>query len=204
RRERGWGEGIKKMNRSTFSLINLPLPTTQFSFVTGLASVLGLLAFASSRKIKSTDFEKEELEKLKGLMNAAEELEAIERSKVRTEQELSDLDKKKKLMEVSIRKAGLALFYQEQYRKYADIVLGKVEEDGELKDALKEVREARGRLVAVKEEIAEDENVQIINEILRERRSGQTGAEPDVLVGPIDTLVSLSKTLGKLYNILLR
>jgi hypothetical protein len=69
-----------------------------FTFATGLASILGLLAFASSRKIKSTDFASEELEKLKGLLAAAEELETIERNKSKTEQEISELERKKKLV----------------------------------------------------------------------------------------------------------
>lgn len=139
---------------------------TNFSFVTGLASVIGLLAFASTKKIRSTDFESEELEKLQSLMKAAEDLQAIESNKSQTEKELLELERKKKLMEISVKKAGLVLFYQSQIERYEPIIKQKIENDHELKLAVNESLEARERLKSLGEEIEIDENMELIKSIL--------------------------------------
>ncbi|HFU75784.1 MAG TPA: hypothetical protein ENK66_05995 [Arcobacter sp.] len=149
-----------------------------FSFVTGIASIIGLLAFASSKKIKSTDFENEEIEKFKSLIKTAEELESIEQNKAQTTQDLKDLERKKKLMEISIKKAGLILFYKEQSRKYSEIVTSKIENDKELKNAIEEVSESKNKLTALQEEMEKDENVDIIRVILEESEMKNVKREP--------------------------
>jgi len=137
-----------------------------FTFVTGLASVVGLLAFASSNKIKSTDFESEEIEKFKSLMKTAEDLEKMEKDKSQTSKDIQALEMKKKVMEVSVKKAGLVIFYREQHRKYSEIVLTKIESDKELKSAIEEIKASIAKLNTLQEEIKTDENVEIIDEIL--------------------------------------
>jgi hypothetical protein len=161
-----------------------------FSFVTGLASVVGLLAFASSRKIKSTDFASEELEKLKSLMQAAEELEALESNKSQTEQKLADLEKRKKLMELSVQKAGLVLFYKNQAARYETVIRDKIKNDEELSRAFMEVQEAQLRLSSLDQEIESDENVELIKDIL-------TKHEQDKKLVTQDPLVLLFELLGK-------
>ena len=145
------------------------LYTTHFSFVTGLASVIGLLAFVSTKKIRSTDFESEELEKLKSLMKAAEELQTIELNKSQTEKQLLELERKKKLMEISVKKTGLILFYKSQIERYEPVIKQKIESDTELKLAVKESIEARERLKSLNEEIESDENIEIIKSILEKQ-----------------------------------
>lgn len=167
-----------------------------FSFVTGLASVVGLLAFASS-KIKSTDFASEELEKLKSLMKAAEELEALESNKSQTEQKLADLEKKKKLMELSVQKAGLVLFYKNQAARYETVIRDRIKSDEELSGALKEVQEARHRLASLDQEIEADENVELIRDILAKQ-------EQDKKIVTQDPLVLLFEILGKLFSRMIR
>jgi hypothetical protein len=144
------------------------LYSEHFSFVTGIASVIGLLAFASSRKIKSTDFDSEELEKFKSLMETAEELEAIEENKNQTAKDLQDLERKKKVMEVSVKKAGLVLFYRDQNKRHTEYVKKALEDDPELKKSVAEIIEAQSRIKALNEEIESDENVEIIRDILEE------------------------------------
>lgn len=173
------------------------LYSTHFSFVTGLASVIGLLAFASTRKIRSTDFETEELEKLKNLMKAAEDLQAIESNKSQTEKQLLDLERKKKLMEISIKKAGLVLFYKSQIERYDPIINRKIDNDDELKLAVQESIEARSRLKSLAQEIESDENVELIKSILEKD-------EPDKIVENDPLLLAMrlvSKSLSKFMGI---
>ena len=174
------------------------LYSTHFSFVTGLASVIGLLAFASTRKIRSTDFETEELEKLQNLMKAAEDLQAVESNKSQTEKQLIDLERKKKLMEISVKKAGLVLFYKSQIERYDPIIKQKVDSDEELKLAVKESIEARERLMSLSEEIASDENVELIKSILDKQEPDKIKEITDPVLLAIDVI---SKSLTKFMRI---
>jgi hypothetical protein len=172
--------------------------STHFSFVTGLASVIGLLAFASTRKIRSTDFETEELEKLQSLMKAAEDLQAIQSNKTQTERQLIDLERKKKLMEISVKKAGLVLFYKNQIERYDPIIKQKIDSDEDLKLAVKESLEARGRLLSLNEEIGSDENVELIKSILDKQKPDKDKNINDPFILAIEMV---SKSLTKFMRI---
>ncbi|TMP39884.1 hypothetical protein [Pseudoalteromonas rubra] len=166
---------------------------THFSFVTGLASVVGLLAFASSKKIRSTDFEEEELEKLQSLMKAAQDLENVKSNKSETEQQLIDLERKKKLMEISVQKAGLVLFYKNQLERYEPQIAKKIETDHELNLAIKESLEARARLKSLDQEIDDDENVELIRSILNKHKQKDIPLSNDPILMAAD-LVTKSLT----------
>jgi cell shape-determining protein MreC len=84
------------------------LYTSHFSFVTGIASVVGLLAFASTKKIRSTDFESEELEKLQSLMKAAQDLESLIRVKLKNS--YLSLREEKSSWNYQYKKQGLYCF----------------------------------------------------------------------------------------------
>lgn len=167
------------------------LYSTNFSFVTGLASVIGLLAFASTRKIRSTDFESEELEKLQNLMKAAEELQTIESNKSQTEKELLELERKKKLMELSVKKAGLVLFYQSQIERYEPVIKQKMESDHELKLAVKESLEARERLKSLSEEIEADENMELIKSILEKEAPEKSEEFKDPIILAFNSIIKI-------------
>lgn len=169
-----------------------------FSFITGLASLIGLLAFASTKKIRSTDFEKEELDKLKRLMVAAEELESLEENKNQTTQQLIQLERKKKLMELSVQKAGLVLFYKNQLSRYENIIIEKLNNDANLKEAVSEILEAKLRLSALDEEIEQDENVELIRSILEK----QNPMIPNINDDPAQFILQTSqKLVNKLLSI---
>ncbi len=164
---------------------------SHFSFITGLASVIGLLAFASTKKIRSTDFEAEELDKLKSLMVAADELESLEKNKNQTAQQLVELERKKKLMELSVQKAGLVLFYKNQLNRYEKIIVEKLNDDTDLKAAVSEVLEAKLRLSALNEEIEQDENVELIRSILEK----QTPNVPDINDDPVQFILKTAEKM---------
>jgi len=172
-----------------------------FSFVTGIASVIGLLAFTSTSKIKSTDFESEEIEKFKSLIKTAEELEEIEQNKNQTAKDLQNLERKKKVMEISVKKAGLVLFYREQNKKHTEIVKSKIEDDKELKNAIEELIEATSKLSALQEEIESDENVEIIKEILETNMQKNSNEYEDPVVLILNKITKrMASTLSILYR----
>ena len=172
---------------------------SHFSFVTGLASVVGLLAFASSKKIKSTDFEQEELEKLKRLMSTANELEDLESNKYQTEQELQELSHRQKIMELSVQKAGMVLFYKHQLERHEPQILDKIKNDKELGLAVREYTEAQSRLNSLNEEIEQDENADLMRQILRRHEAREH------IESPLDTLVEsmelITRAVGKIFRI---
>ncbi len=171
---------------------------SHFSSVTGIASVIGLLALASTKKIRSTDFETEELDKLKSLMITAEELDSLEKNKDQTAQQLVELERKKKLMELSVQKAGLVLFYKNQLSRYEAIILEKIKNDDDLKSSVNEIMEATSRLFALNEEIDKDENVEIICSILER----QNPVAPSINNDPIQfTLNTIEKMVTKFVGI---
>ncbi len=171
---------------------------THFSFITGLASVVGLLAFSSSRKIKSTDFEKEELDQLQSLMVAAKNLENLETNKTQTEQELLDLERKKKLMELSVKKAGMVLFYKSQLERHETLILNKIEDDKELKLAVKESIDSITKLESLDEEIDKDENSVLIRSILNKHTEKGSFSSNDPIVLAIELA---SKSLTRFFHI---
>jgi phage pi2 protein 07 len=174
------------------------LYTSHFSFVTGIASVVGLLAFASTKKIRSTDFESEELEKLQSLMKAAQDLESLESNKSQTEKQLLELERRKKLMELSIQKAGLVLFYKNQLERYEPVILSKIKGDHELQVAIKESIEARDKLSSLNEEIEKDENVELIKSILDKQNDENSSQTDDPILLAFDFV---SKALTKFMRI---
>jgi len=171
---------------------------THFSFITGLASVVGLLAFSSSRKIKSTDFEKEGLDQLQSLMDAAKDLENLETNKTQTEQELLDLERKKKLMELSVKKAGMVLFYKSQLERHEALILNKIEGDKELKLAVKESIDSITKLESLDEEIDKDENSVLIRSILNKHTEKDSFSSNDPIVLAIELV---TKSLTRFFRI---
>jgi len=169
-----------------------------FSFVTGLASVVGLLAFASSKKIKSTDFEKEELEKFQRLMSTTNELQDLESNKHQTEQELQELAHRQKIMELSVQKAGMVLFYKHQMERYEPQIIEKIKSDKELGLAVREYKEARSKLNSLNEEIEQDENADLMRQILRRHEARES------IITPLDAMVDAIELVGKSFGRIFR
>ena len=85
--------------------------------VGGLASVLGLIALARP-SLQQADLEDLELQSLRKLAAASEEITQLERARLARKQEIDSLEARRREMEFLVQKASLSLFLQEQHRLY--------------------------------------------------------------------------------------
>jgi hypothetical protein len=83
-------------------------------FVGAIASVVGLLSLTKPAFTK-TDLHEIEIDSLKSIAETSEQLKSLERERVKTIEELDDLELQKKEMELLVKKASLVLFLKEQY-----------------------------------------------------------------------------------------
>ena len=73
-------------------------------------------------------------------------------------------------MRLSVRKASLSLFLQEQRRQLKENVLSLVENQETLKESMLKLISVEEKLVALDEEIETDKNVDLLNTILRSHK----------------------------------
>lgn len=133
--------------------------------VGGLASVAGLLALTRPA-ISQSDFKAVELDTLRSVTETAEQLKALQSERIRTAQELDNLEVKKKEMELLVKKASLALFLKEQYSYHERQVLEEVAKNTHLRQSLESAVDSSAKIAALDEEIAVDPNVRQLRQII--------------------------------------
>jgi hypothetical protein len=97
----------------------------------------------------------------------AEQLEKLQSTRAKTEQEIDGLAIKKKEMELLVKKASLALFLKEQYAHHERQVTEELAKNDRLRIALDSASESAEKIKALDEEIAVDPNVSQLREIIK-------------------------------------
>ena len=133
--------------------------------VGGLASVVGLFALTRPA-ISRSDVQAIELDSLKSMAKVSEELQTLETARSRAKGELSDLEVRKKEMELLVRKASLALFLKEQYAFHERLVLEEIAKNHRLQENLDAALSSSSKLKALNEEIETNPNVVQLKEII--------------------------------------
>ena len=95
-----------------------------------------------------------------------ERIQNLAQEKATAEDEIEDLDVRKREMEILVRKASFSLFLQEQLSYHEKRLLELVRNDSDLSRHLEEVRDIRQKLTALNEEIQSDPNVLLLEEII--------------------------------------
>jgi hypothetical protein len=134
--------------------------------VGGFASVAGLLALTRP-PITQSDFKAVELETLRSMIETAEQLKHLQTARTKTEQEIDNLEVKKKEMELLVKKASLALFLKEQYSYHERQVLEEIAKNQHLKLSLESATESAAKIAALDEEIESDPNVKQLRQIIQ-------------------------------------
>lgn len=130
----------------------------------GLASVIGLLSLARPA-LTSTDIQELEIDSLKRITSAADELEKFKNERNATQEELARLALQKKEMEFLVKKASLSLFLKDQLATVMKRILDIVSQHKDLPDLIQEYDRISEKLLALQEEIEKDKNVDILREI---------------------------------------
>jgi dimeric dUTPase (all-alpha-NTP-PPase superfamily) len=154
------------------------------SIAGGLASVIGLLSLARPA-ITSSDIQELEVDSLKRISKAAEELEKYKNERSATQEELSRLALQKEEMEFLVKKASLSIFLKDQLTTVVKRISEIVNQHKELPDLIEEYDRISEKLLALEEEIERDKNVDLLKEVLNsavESRRSYTRDESDLII----------------------
>ncbi len=165
--------------------------------VGGLASVVGLISLLRP-SITKTDIKELEIESLKELTKATEELKKLERARSVAKEEIGSLETQKEQMEFLVRKASLSLFLKEQRNLYERNILKELDNDSELMTNLSELNNIDEKLQALNEEIESDPNVDLLKAVTQAAKSKVPATEE--ILNQIDspilkTLIYMGKIL---------
>ncbi|MBK7103796.1 MAG: hypothetical protein IPH62_00730 [Ignavibacteriae bacterium] len=156
---------------------------TLSAIIGGVASVSGLLAFASSR-LKKEDIENVGIEYFKKVVESSEELkkkeEELQHKELELdtkEKELMELEIKKSEIELLVRKASMALFLKDQFERTQYRINEIKDENKELSKLLLQYVTYKKQLQVLDQEISVDENSEILAEIIAEVNSIKSSSE---------------------------
>ncbi len=141
-----------------------------------VASILGLVSL-SRPSITHLDVKNLEIESLKTIKEATEDIEKLqetrfkeaerlERTRALTVEEINALKKTKEDMQLLVRKASLSLFLQEQRRLYETRILEEMSKHKQIATNLRELRSIDEKLKVLDEEIESDPNVALLKTII--------------------------------------
>lgn len=152
--------------------------------VGGLASVAGLYALTRPALSKS-DVQAVELEALRSMAETAEQLQALEATRSKAQEEIGSLAIKKQEMELLVKKASLALFLKEQNAHHERRILEEIDRNAQLKEHLERSQDVVRKLAALNEEIDSDPNVAQLKEIIASASRRQVTVESVLLDMPL-------------------
>ncbi len=148
-----------------FGIFDKNLYFSYAGIVGALASVVGLLSFIKPPLTK-TDIQEIEIELLRSLAETSGQLKKLEKERTKTKEELGDLELRRKEMELSVKKASLALFLKEQYSHHEKKIAEEIRNNPALNEILTEIQEISKKLDTLEEEIEVDPNVAQLREIM--------------------------------------
>jgi chromosome segregation ATPase len=90
----------------------------------------------------------------------------LENRRSKTAEEIDHLSIRKKEMELLVKKASLSLFLNEQHEHLQKKIAVFTENNSELKDALRELRDVQEKLHALGVEIESDPNAELLSEVI--------------------------------------
>ncbi|MBD8198158.1 hypothetical protein IFT35_14650 [Pantoea agglomerans] len=118
--------------------------------------------------ITQSDLEQLETSSLKSITKTVEELKELKTNKNSTQEEIIDLERRRKEMELLIKKASMALFFREQISYNERRIISEVNKNEIIRTSLLELEEVTAKLKALDEEIALDPEVNFLRSILTE------------------------------------
>lgn len=143
------------------------------SYLTGMA-VIGFVMtivciYALTKPVfTQSDLEKLETSSLESITKTITELKLLQTNRNSTQEELVDLEKRRKVMELLVKKASMALFFREQLNYHERRILSEVQSNEILSNGLSEIKEIKVKLRTLDEEIALDPEVEFLRSILSE------------------------------------
>ncbi|MBA8328782.1 hypothetical protein HVX13_14610 [Citrobacter freundii] len=136
--------------------------------IVGFVMTIVCIYSLSKPAITQSDLEQLEATSLESITKTISELKSLKTNKNSTQEEILDLEKKRKEMELLVKKASMALFFREQLNYHERRILSEIKGSETLNHSLSEIKEIKGKLKALDEEIACDPEVEFLRSILLE------------------------------------
>lgn len=136
--------------------------------IVGFVMTIVCIYSLSKPVITQSDLEQLEASSLESITKTVVELKSLQTNKNSTQEEIIDLERKRKEMELLIKKASMALFFREQLNYHERRILSEINGSESLSHSLSEIKEIKIKLSALDEEIACDPEVEFLHSILLE------------------------------------
>lgn len=130
-----------------------------------LASLMGLAAFFKP-PLSRNDIQNIEIESLRKVVEASEEIKRLEEAQSAQISQLDELQKQRKEMELLVRKASMSLFLQEQRKYYVRQIRSYIDASDELSERLNSLADVDQKLEALEEEIEKDPHVEQLKRVI--------------------------------------
>ena len=184
--------GIVGSVASSVGLVSLSRPSLQQSNLEKI----------DSQSLKKIADNTEEIKKLEE--ERARELHRLEETKVVTAEQIEQFKEQQEQMRLSVRKASLSLFLQEQRRQLKENVLSLVENQETLKESMLKLISVEEKLVALDEEIETDKNVDLLKSIIKESQKKETESRPSKFEEIVSELSPLPRSTTIILNEIFR
>ncbi|NQT21728.1 MAG: hypothetical protein HQ592_18625 [Planctomycetes bacterium] len=138
--------------------------------VGAIASVLGLLSLLRPA-LTMSDIQYLEVESLQKLSDVSSETKKLEDARSHTATQITDLETKRKEMELLVRKASMSLFLKDQYERHMKRILEHLKKESGLLSSISELSSIEKKLAALDEEIERNENVDLLRQIIDAART---------------------------------
>lgn len=142
------------------------------TIVGGVGSILGLFGLVVP-SLKTSDIKSLEIDTLKSLTKAAEEIQKKEMELTTKQSDLSKLELQKQELEFLVKQASLSLFFREQLKRYYETLDQQITDNKEISRTLNEIKELEHKVEELNIEIEKSPNTESILKIIADARIHQ-------------------------------
>lgn len=155
--------------------------------VGGLASVVGILGFASS-PLADADIRKLQSNSLKELAETARQIESKEGELKQANDKVASLQLKSEELEVLVKKASLSLYYNDELQHLYQKLLSLIQKNQELKDIIVTIQQTEEDAKELNAEVEHNTDVQDIIEMINKAKKTRTDKRSflDFLLGSLE------------------
>lgn len=161
--------------------------------VGGLASVIGILGFASS-PLADADIRKLQSNSLKELAETARQIENKEGELKQANDKVASLQLKSEELEVLVKKASLSLYYNDELQHLYQKLLSLIQKNQELKDIIVAIQQTEEDAKELNAEVEHNTDVQDIIEMINKAKRTRTDKRSflEILLGSLEPEITLS------------
>ncbi|WDQ19136.1 hypothetical protein [Rhodopirellula sp. P2] len=121
--------------------------------------------------LQQSDLDAIEIDSLKKIAAASEDIEALEARRTTQQEQIATLEQQKGEMEILVQRASLSLFLQEQHRHHSDRIAKAIKKSPSITQSLDELARIKEKIDALETEIETDPNVELLRSVINSAKS---------------------------------